>query len=85
MVDTNRFIIQDGFGVKVDAEFIMRFDVNDIEYILYNVSKDSNCVDVYVGRVIYDQDGNEMILSISDREEEEKIFSVVDNMINKVR
>jgi len=84
-MDNKKFIIQDRFGIKLDAELIMRFNVNEIEYILYSIDKDEQNVDVYVGRLIYDQNGNEMILSISDREEEEKIFSIVDKMINKVR
>lgn len=84
-MDNKKFIIQDRFGIKLDAELIMKFNVNEIEYILYSIDKDERNVDVYVGRLIYDQNGNEMILSISDREEEEKIFSIVDKMINKVR
>lgn len=85
MSDTNRFVIQDNFGVKLDAEFIMRFNVNEVEYIVYNVDRDDKYTDVYVGRVIYDQNDNEMIIAISDREEEERIFSIVDKMIGKVR
>lgn len=84
-MDNKKFIIQDRFGIKLDAELIMRFNVNEIEYILYSIDKDEQNVDVYVGRLICDQNGNEMILSIGDREEEEKIFSIVDKMINKVR
>ena len=84
-MDNKKFIIQDRFGIKLDAELIMRFNVNEIEYILYSIDKDEQNVDVYVGRLIYDQNGNEMILSINDCEEEEKIFSIVDKMINKVR
>ena len=85
MINTDKFILQDRFGFRLDAEFIMRFSVNDVEYILYSIDKDDQNVDIYVGRVIYDSNGNEMILSISEREEEERIVSIVDKMISKVR
>ena len=85
MVDADKFILQDRFGVKVDAEFVMKLNVDDFEYIVYNILNDDKYTDVYVGRIICDANGNETIISIDNSSEEEKIFSIVDTLINKVR
>lgn len=85
MTNTDKFILQDKFGVNVDAEFVMNLNVDEVEYIVYNILKDDEYTDVYVGRVIYDSNGNETIISIDNSSEEEKIFTIVDTMINKVR
>lgn len=85
MVNSDKFVLQDRFGVKVDAEFLMRLNVDSVEYIVYNILKDDKYTDVYVGRVIYDREGNETIISIVNPSEEERIFTIVDTMINKVR
>lgn len=85
MIGTDRFILQDRFGVKVDAEFVMKLSIDEVEYIVYNILNDDKYTDVYVGRIICDANGNETIISIDNTLEEEKIFSIVDTMINKVR
>lgn len=85
MISTDKFIIQDKFGNKVNAEFVMKINLEEIEYIVYNILKDDKYTDVYVGRVIYDKNGNETILSINNPSEEEKIFTIVNTMVNKVR
>ena len=84
-MNNDKFVLQDRFGGKVDAEFVMRFNVDENEYIVYNILKDDKYTDVYVGRFIYDRDGNGTIISINSPTEEEKIFAIVDKMINKVR
>jgi len=85
MENTDKFILQDRFGVKMNAEFVMRLNIDENEYMVYNILKDDEYTDVYVGRVIYDANGNETIISIDSSAEEEKIFRIVDTMINKVR
>ena len=85
MINADKFILQDRFGVIVDAEFVMKLNIDEIEYIVYNILNDDKYTDVYVGRIICDADGNETIISIDNASEEEKIFNIVDTMINKVR
>lgn len=85
MINTDKFILQDKFGTKFNAEFVMKFNLDEIEYIVYNILKDDKYTDVYVGRIIYDSNGNETILSIDNPSEEEKIFTIVNTLINKVR
>ena len=84
-MDKDKFVLQDGFGNKLDAEFVMKLNVDEVEYIVYNILKDEKYTDLYVGRVVYDSNGNEMIISISNSDEEEKIFAIVDTMVSKVR
>ena len=73
MINTDKFILQDKFGFTFDAEFVMKFKLDEIEYIVYNILKDDKYTDVYVGRVLYDNNGNETIISIDNPSEEEKI------------
>ena len=84
-MNKDKFVLQDGFGNKMDAEFVIRFNLNENEYIVYNILNDDNYKDVYVGRFIHDDYGNESIISISNCVVEEKIFSIIDKIIYKVR
>lgn len=83
MEDRKTLFIKDTNGRELEAELLTILQINGIEYAVYSVDKDDYTSDVYVARVIKDQNGNDSFVSIENEEEKNKVFQVIDKMINE--
>lgn len=83
MEEKKTFIIQDENGIQSVAELLTIIMVDGIEYAVYSVDKDLENSDVYAARIVKDQNGNDRIVSIENEEEKNKVFGIVEKMINE--
>ena len=83
MEERKTFIVQDENGLQSVAEIITMIEVEGLEYVVYSIDRDVENSDVFVARVIKDENGNDKIITIENEEERTKIFEIVQNLINR--
>lgn len=83
MEDKQTFVVQDENGIQSIAELLTVIEVEGIEYAVYSIDTDSENSDIFVARLIKDQNGTDRIISIENEEERKKIFGIVEKMINE--
>lgn len=70
--------IKDIDGTNKEIELLTALEVDNQKYIVYTIDKDENNCDVMVARITDDN----QISSITDPDEREKIFKIVEKMFD---
>lgn len=84
MEDQEIFTMIDEDGKEQIARILNVVEINNQEYLLYAINKNEEEENVYVEKIIKDQNGNENIVSIEDEEERKMIFSTLQEMLEKI-
>ena len=78
-----KIFLQDEYGKEVVGDILTELLVDDDRYVVYSIDKDIDKSDLYVSKIIQDNDGNDIVVSIDDDTLKEKVFLIVNNMINR--
>ena len=78
-----KIFLQDEYGNEVVGDILTELLVDDNRYVVYSIDKDIDKSDLYVSKIIQDNDGNDIVVSIDDDTLKEKVFLIVNNMINR--
>lgn len=83
MQDRKTLMMQDENGVQLEVEILTILQIDGIEYAVYSIDKDNTTSDVYAGRLVKDQNGQEGIFGIDNVEEKKRVFGIIDRMIRE--
>ena len=75
--------IKDKNGEQLIVEVLTILPIDGIDYIVYSIDKDVDTSDVYVARIVKDQSGKSVLVTIENDTERQKVFSVIDRMISE--
>ena len=77
-----RIILHDNNGKEFIGDIITELLIDDNRYIVYSIEKDMDYCDLYVSRIVQDNDGNDIVINVDDDIEKEKVFDIVNKMID---
>ena len=66
------------------AKIITAFTYKDKEYIIYSIDTDTDNSNIYVSKLIKDNDGNDTICDIENEQEREEVFRATEEILNKI-
>ena len=77
-----KIILHDNNGKEFIGDIITELLIDDNRYIVYSIEKDMDYCDLYVSRIVQDNDGNDIVINVDDDIEKEKVFDIVNKMID---
>ena len=66
------------------AKIITAFTYKDKEYIIYSIDTDIDNSNIYVSKLIKDNDGNDTICDIENEQEREEVFRATEEILNSI-
>ena len=82
MEEKERFIMKDENGNEKEAEIITVIEIDNKEYVIYAVNKNEESDNIFASRIIKDENGNNVIKSIENQEEKEKVFEIIKELLS---
>lgn len=82
MEEKETFIMKDENGNEKEAEIITVIEIDNKEYVIYAVNKNEESDNIFASRIIKDENGNNVIKSIENQEEKEKIFEIIKELLS---
>lgn len=82
MEEKETFTMIDENGNEKEAEIITVIEIDNQEYVIYAVNKDEESDNIFASRIEKDENGNEIIKSIINQEEKEKVFEVIKELLS---
>lgn len=83
MEERRSLCIKDINGEQLIVELLTVLPIDGIDYAVYSIDKDTDTSDVYVARIIKGHNGDDVLVTIENEVERQKVFSVIDKMINE--
>lgn len=83
MNDRKVLFIKDVNAEERTVELLTILQIDGIEYAVYSMDRDTSISDVYVARIVKDLNGNDNIITIENELEKNKVFKIIDKMINE--
>lgn len=77
----DKFKITDENNVEREASVVTVFENNGIEYVIYSIDRDENDVNIFVSRLVKDENGKTIIVDISDDAEKSRINDIVNDIV----
>ena len=84
MDSNDKVMVLDENGNEVEATIINIIEVNGQEYLLYSVDANSDEANLYVNKIIKDENGEEDIVPIESDVERNTVFDEIKNLINEM-
>ena len=84
MDSNDKVIVLDENGNEVEATIINIIEVNGQEYLLYSVDVNGDEANLYVNKIIKDENGEEDIVPIESDVERNTVFDEIKNLINEM-
>lgn len=81
--DINNVLMEDENGNKVEFEIITKFDIEDKEYVIVIPKDDKNCEEAIALRIIKQDDGNEVFITVEDDDEFNQVLEVYETLFSK--
>ncbi|MCI6002491.1 MAG: DUF1292 domain-containing protein [Tenericutes bacterium] len=82
MEEKETFIMKDENGNEKEAEIITVIEIDNKEYVIYAVNKNEESDNIFASRIIKDENGNNVIKSIENQEEKEKVFEIIKELLS---
>lgn len=82
MEEKETFIMIDENGNKKEAEIITIIEIDNKEYVIYAVNKNEESDNIFASRIIKDENGNDVIKSIENQEEKNKVFEIIKELLS---
>lgn len=82
MEEKETFIMKDENGNEKEAEIITVIEIDNKEYVIYAVNKNEESDNIFASRIIKDENGNNVIKSIDNQEEKEKVFEIIKELLS---
>ena len=77
----DKFKIIDENNVEREASVVTVFENNGIEYVIYSIDRDENDVNIFVSRLVKNENGKTIIVDISDDAEKSRINDIVNDIV----
>lgn len=84
MDSNDKVTVLDEFGNEVEATIINIIEVNGQEYLLYSVDVNEEDANLYVNKIVKDENGEEDIVQIEDDTERNTVFEEIKKLINEM-
>lgn len=82
MEEKETFIMIDENGNEKEAEIITIIEIDNKEYVIYAVNKNEESDNIFTSRIIKDENGNDVIKSIENQEEKNKVFEIIKELLS---
>lgn len=82
MEEKETFIMKDENGNEKEAEIITVIEIDNKEYVIYAVNKNEESDNIFASHIIKDENGNNVIKSIENQEEKEKVFEIIKELLS---
>ena len=82
MEEKETFIMIDENGNEKEAEIITIIEIDNKEYVIYAVNKNEESDNIFASRKIKDENGNDVIKSIENQEEKNKVFEIIKELLS---
>ncbi len=82
MEEKETFIMKDENGNEKEAEIITVIEIDNKEYVIYAVNKNEESDNIFASRIIKDENGKNVIKSIENQEEKEKVFEIIKELLS---
>ena len=73
--------IVDEHGIDREANIICKFTIDDKDYVLYSIERDSENDNLFVSRLVNNNDGTSNMVNIEDNMEKNQISEVIKELI----
>ena len=80
-METRKIKVIDEHGIDREANIICKFTVDSIDYVLYSIERDNENDNLFVSRLVNNNDGTSNMVNIEDSAEKSRINEVVKEMI----
>ena len=80
----DKVTVLDENGNEVEATIINIIEVNGQEYLLYSVDVNEEDANLYVNKIVKDENGEEDIVAIEDDTERNIVFEEIKKIINEM-
>ena len=84
MENQDTVILLDENGNEVQARIINIVEIDGQEYLLYSTEANDEEENLYVNKIVKDENGDEEFVAIEDEEERNYIFDTLKEMINSI-
>lgn len=82
MEEKETFTMIDENGNEKEAEIITIIEIDNEEYVIYAVNKNEESDNIFASRIIKDENGNDVIKSIENQEEKNKVFEIIKELLS---
>ena len=82
MEEKETFIMKDENGNEKEAEIITVIEIDNKEYVIYAVNKNEESDNIFASRIIKDENGINVIKSIENQVEKEKVFEIIKELLS---
>ena len=82
MDNTEKIIVMDENNNQVEANVINVLEIDGESYVLFSIDALDDNANLYVNKVIKDSNGEDSFVLIEDDNERERVFGVVNDIIN---
>ena len=82
MEEKETFIMIDENGNEKEAEIITIIEIDNKEYVIYAVNKNEESDNIFASHIIKDENGNDVIKSIENQEEKNKVFEIIKELLS---
>ena len=84
MDNNDKVTVLDEAGNEVEATIINVIEVNNQEYLLYSIDVNDEDANLYVNKIIRDENGEEDIVPIEDDIERNAVFEQIKKIMNEM-
>ena len=84
MDNNDKVTVLDEAGNEVEATIINVIEVNNQEYLLYSIDVNDEDANLYVNKIIRDENGEEDIVPIEDDIERNVVFEQIKKIMNEM-
>ena len=79
-----KIMMRDEQGQEKEATIINVVEINNQDYLIYSISKNEDEDEIYVSKIIKDQNNNEDLVSITDVSERRTVFDTIRSLIDEL-
>ncbi len=83
MEEKETFTMLDENNIEREVQIITITEVKGQNYIVYAIEKNDTEDNIFVSRLVKDEQGNEKIEDIIDDQERSEVFAIVQDLINE--
>lgn len=80
----DKFKLVDENGIEKEAEIITSFNYKEKDYLIYSIDNDDENANIFVSRLLKDNEGYDYIEDINDDKEREEIQNIVKEILSAV-
>lgn len=80
-MESRKVKVIDEHGIDRDANIICKFTIDEKDYVLYSIERDNENDNLFVSKLVNNNDGTSSMVNIEDSVEKNKINEVIKEMI----